>query len=226
MGTVDKRLAADLRDRLKLRRAVETGTFRGLTARSLASLFEGVITIELSGPLHERATTLLRDLPEVETVHGDSAEVLGAIASAGIPTFYFLDGHWSGGPTEGVENQCPLLAEIAAIGPGCPDDCMVIDDARLFTAAPPPPHNTAQWPALVEVFDAIRSQRPDHVVTLLADQIIAVPQRAQPAIDTYSARVVHETLSNRMRLLSAAVRGRISYTRMGVRARIRRGKQT
>lgn len=33
MGTIDRRLAADLRDRLALGRAVETGTFRGATAR-------------------------------------------------------------------------------------------------------------------------------------------------------------------------------------------------
>ena len=221
MGTVDKRLAADLRDRLKLGRAIETGTFRGITARSLASLFDSVITIELSAPLHEHATTLLRDLPHVKTVHGHSAEALGAVANADIPTLYFLDGHWSGGPTGGVEDQCPLLAEIAAIGAGHPDDCMIIDDARLFTAAPPPPHNTAQWPAIVEVFDAIRAQRPDHLVTLLADQVIAVPKRAQPAIDTYGARV-RDTFGNRMRLLAAAVRGRIAYTRMGMRARAHR----
>jgi len=218
MGTIDRRLAADLRDRLGLHRAVETGTFRGITARSLASLFDCVITIELSAALHERATVALRDLPQVETMQGNSVEALSTIERSGIPTLYFLDGHWSAGDTEGVENECPVLEEIAAIGHGHPDDCMIIDDARLFMAAAPPPLDPAQWPTIIEVFDAIRSQRPDHVLTLLADQIIVVPQRAKPAIDTYGARV-HNSYGARMRARWVAMRGLTVSTFAAIRTR-------
>jgi len=229
VGTIDLTLAADLRNRLDLRRAVETGTFRGVTARSLAALFDSVITIELSATLHERATVTLRDLPQVQTVHGHSAEALQAVAGAGIPALYFLDGHWSGGATEGVNDECPVLAEIAAIGAGHPEDCLVIDDARLFTSAPPPPHDPAQWPAIVDVLDAIRSQRPDHLVTLLADQVIAVPPRAKPAIDAYGARVsyphhvsVYDTFGLLMHKWAVAVRVRTSGTLAAMHARLRR----
>ncbi|HEV3321665.1 MAG TPA: hypothetical protein VG147_05670 [Solirubrobacteraceae bacterium] len=202
MGTIDRRLAADLRNRLALGRAVETGTFRGVTARSLAAQFDSVVTIELSASLHEQASARLRDLPQVEAVHGDSVEVLDAIARCGIPTLFFLDGHWSGGNTEGVENECPVLEEIAAIGAGHPADCMIIDDARLFTASPPPPHDPEQWPTITEVFDAIRSQRPDHLVTLLADQVIAVPPQAKPVIDSYGASIQGRRADVRSRALS------------------------
>ena len=189
MGTIDLRLAANLRDQVGLQRAIETGTYRGGTARALASVFGSVITIELSRPLHERAATRLRDLPQVKAMHGHSSEVLHDVVRSDIPTLYFLDGHWSGGNTEGADDECPLLDELAAIGFGHRDDCLVIDDARLFTSAPPPPHDPTHWPTIVEVFDAIRSQRPDHVVTLLSDQVIAVPQRAKPAVDAYGARL-------------------------------------
>ncbi len=59
----------------------------------------------------------------------------------------------------------------------------------MFTSAPPPPHRPDQWPTIVEVFDAIRGQRPDAYVTLLNDQVIAVPQGARPAIDEYGLRL-------------------------------------
>jgi hypothetical protein len=206
MGTVDSRLAVDLRDRLGLGRAIETGTFRGITARSLASLFDSVVTIELSASLHERASIALRDLPRVQALHGHSAEVLRGIESSDIPTLYFFDGHWSAGDTEGVGDECPLLEEIAAVGSGHPDDCIIIDDARLFTATPPPPLDGAQWPTIIEVFDAIRFRRPEHVVTLLNDQVVAVPQRAKPAIDAYSARV-HGTYRARFHATAMSARG-------------------
>ncbi|MFI5003731.1 MAG: hypothetical protein ACHQE6_01835 [Solirubrobacterales bacterium] len=219
MGTVNRRLATDLRDQLGLRRAVETGTFWGVTARSLAALFDSVVTIELSASLHARATTALRDLPQVETVHGHSVVALSTIARSDISTLYFLDGHWSGGVTEGVEDECPVIEEIVAIGAGHPDDCLIIDDARLFTSAPSPMLDAAQWPTIIEVFDAIRYQRPDHIVTLIADQVIAVPQRAKPAIDAHGARVLN-TYGARLHAKVVALRGAALTSLAAVRTRL------
>ncbi|MDX6665098.1 MAG: hypothetical protein QOG68_1304, partial [Solirubrobacteraceae bacterium] len=56
MGTVDEQFAADLRRQLDLRRAVETGTFEGGTARKLSAMFGEVVTIEHSAELHAAAT--------------------------------------------------------------------------------------------------------------------------------------------------------------------------
>lgn len=189
MGTVDLQLASDLRDRLGLRRAVETGTFRGGTARSLATVFPEVVTIELSAELHAAAEIALRDTPRVRAVQGHSALRLGELTDPAVPTLYYLDGHWSGGVTGGVGDECPVLAELAAMGVGSPDDCVIVDDARLFTSAPPPPHRAEQWPTLMEVMDAMRARHPAHLVTLLNDQVIAVPQRGRPAIDAYGLRL-------------------------------------
>jgi hypothetical protein len=189
MGSVDLQLASDLVVAAGLRRAVETGTYRGRTARALAGVFATVVTIELSPELHRAATEALQDVPSVRLLQGHSAQVLGSVRDPATPTLFFLDGHWSGGVTAGVEDECPVLGEIEAIAGGHPDDCLLIDDAQLFTSAPPAPHDPAAWPRLVEVFDAIRAHWPEHVVTLLDDQVLAVPARAAGVVDRYGERI-------------------------------------
>jgi len=208
MGSVDISLATDLRDQAGLRRAVETGTYRGLTARSLASVFGEVVTVELSEELFRSATEALRDVPQVRLVQGHSVTRLTELRDAAVPTLYFLDGHWSGGSTEGVDDECPVLEEIAAIGPGHPADCFVIDDARLFTSPPPPPHRPEQWPSLLEVIDALRAQHPDHLITLLADQVLAAPAVAKPALDAYGRKVSTPSPLQKLTLTASAARGR------------------
>lgn len=189
MGTVDPGFALDLRNALNLSRAVETGTFQGVTARSLADIFMDVVTIELSPEIQAAAAQGLSDLPNVRSVQGHSGALLREVAHAATPTLYFLDGHWSGGDTAGVEDECPVLDEIAAIGSGHPNDCLIVDDARLFTSSPPPPHRAEQWPSLLQVFDALRALHPTHLITVLDDQIIAVPRAAKAALDAHGLRV-------------------------------------
>jgi hypothetical protein len=189
MGSVDLTFAKDLRDQAGIRRAVETGTFRGITARGLAGVFDEVVTIELSAELHASASEALSDVPNVRALQGHSVSRLTEVADASVPTLYFLDGHWSGGNTEGADDECPVLEELAAIGSGHTDDAFIIDDARLFTSAPAPPHKPEQWPTLIEVFDALRALHPHHVVTLLDDQVVAAPQRAKAAVDAHGQRV-------------------------------------
>jgi len=207
MGTVDLRLASELASALELRRAVETGTYRGGTARSLARAFPQVITIELSAELYQAAVARLADEPRVRPLHGHSGEVLKSVVDAGAPALYFLDGHWSLGSTAGAEDECPVLDELAAIESGHPDDCILIDDARLFATAPPPPHNPERWPTLLEVFDAIRARWPEHLITVVDDQIIAVPMRARAVLDRYGQRVAPQPPSG-VRALPLRIRRR------------------
>lgn len=185
MGSVDLVFATDLRDQLGLTRAVETGTYRGITARALAGVFPAVVTIELSKELHSSASAALAGFPHIKAVQGHSVDRLRELAEHPNGTLYFLDGHWSAGITEGAEDECPVVDEMRAIGSGHADDCLIVDDARLFTSSPPPPHDPTQWPTIVEVFDAMRELRPEHIVTVLDDQVVAVPARARSAIDRY-----------------------------------------
>jgi hypothetical protein len=190
MGGVPTELAAALRAELELARAIETGTYRGGSARLLADVFPAVMTIELSPELYADAVESLADVPAVRCLQGDSAEVLREIVDPAVPTLYWLDGHWSGGPTAGAGHECPVLDEVERIGKGHADDCLLIDDARLFVASPPPPHDPAQWPSLVELFDAIRASRPGAHVTIVADVVIAVPERAKAVVDRYAHSVL------------------------------------
>jgi hypothetical protein len=181
------RLARELRDAGHLERAVETGTWHGKTARALADVFSGVITIELSPELHREASEDLAGA-RVEVLCGHSPKLLAEL-DRNVPTLYFLDAHWSAGDTAGDVEQCPVIDEIRAIGSGHPRDCLIIDDARLFLYAPGPPLDPARWPTFTQVFDEIRLHRPEHVITVIADRVIAVPARIKPVLDSYGRSV-------------------------------------
>jgi hypothetical protein len=171
MGTVDAEFARRLRDELDLTRAVETGTYRGLTARVLASVFHEVITIELDERLAGDAALKLRDVEAIRVLQGGSGQLLRDVRDPEKPTLYFLDAHWSAGMTAGRADPCPLLAELAAISGGHADDCVIVDDARLFAYAPPPPHRPEEWPELASIFG-----------------MLAIPRRAKAALDEYGVR--------------------------------------
>lgn len=186
MGSVPVHLADELREAVGLRRAVETGTFHGDGARRLARLFPEVVTIELSDALHEQAKVALADVAHVQVLHGRSPERLAELAD-GTPTLYWLDAHWSLGETAGADAQCPLIDEVRAIGAGnSAVDCILIDDARLFMAPPPPPADPAQWPALAEVMDALREIWPGHFIAVAHDLVIAVPEACKPAVERFA----------------------------------------
>jgi len=174
-------LAAELRDRLALERAVETGTFQGGGARALAGMFPTVVTVELSDRYFEAAVAELAALPNVTVEHGSSPAVLSTLPPA--PTLYWLDAHWSGLDTAGSDHPCPVLDEIVSI-PSHPADCLLIDDARLFAATSEPD----RWPTLVDVIDALRRARPASHVTVLHDLIICVPTEAKDLVDEFGKR--------------------------------------
>jgi hypothetical protein len=182
MGAVPVHFAASLRDTLGLRRAVETGTFVGDGARRLAQVFPEVVTIEIMPHLHAKAVARLK-ATGVRTLVGDSVDLLLNLRD-GPPTFYWLDGHWSGGDTGGVDRQCPVLDELAALEGGDTLDCILIDDARLFLATRPP-LDRAQWPTIGEVIDGLRRVRPGHHVTVGHDVVVAVPEHARDLADAF-----------------------------------------
>src|SRR5437764_32289 len=97
----------------------------------LSKYWRSWLSAVVTPAVHAAATEALRDVANVELVQGDSREVLAGLRDPGLATLYFLDGHWSGGETAGREAECPVLPELAAIAGGHPDDCVVVDDARL-----------------------------------------------------------------------------------------------
>jgi hypothetical protein len=185
MGVLPHQLSRDLRDRLGLERAVETGTYRGASARILASIFPEVLTIELDPELHRRAARRLAAVPGITAVEGNSRDRLAPLVDAKRPTLYWLDGHWSGGATAGHDEECPVLDELHALANGHQDDCVLIDDARLFLAPPPPPHKPEQWPSYDELVDGIYAGHAAHHVEVVHDVVVAVPQRAADLVERF-----------------------------------------
>ncbi len=168
---------------------VETGTFNGDTAAWASGLFESVITIELSEELHRAARERLALHPNVEVRLGDSRGALREIVSTlDRPALFWLDAHWSGGPTAGEHDRCPLLEEIEIVLEARHDRYVLIDDARLFTAPPPQPHRPEDWPNARAVLNALGDERLSDAV-IVADVIAAVPPKAWPVLVDYSRLV-------------------------------------
>jgi hypothetical protein len=92
------------------------------------------------------------------------------------PALFFLDGHWSGGKTAGIDDECPLMNELRSLR-GRGSDIVLIDDARLFHAPPPLPHDAAQWPSIAEVVLELQACIDIPYITIVDGVIFAIPDR-------------------------------------------------
>lgn len=127
--------ALALRDALGVKVFVETGTAQGDTAFIAAGHFGFVYTIEIHPEAFQVASRHLARVKNVEIRLGDSAvlleKVLKEITS---PALFWLDGHYSGGPTTIGKSECPLLDEIRMIRKAHPLHCMIVDDMQIIAA--------------------------------------------------------------------------------------------
>lgn len=178
-------LVETLREACGIRCFVETGTYQGATARWAAARFEKVVTIEASRSWYDRTGPALRALPNVEPLLGDTrVELAGVVSRLRDPALFWLDAHWSGGDTFGSEEECPVLAELAAVLRAPVEHLVLIDDARLFLAPPPRPHRRELWPDIRELIQAL-APRPDAYVAVFEDVIAIVPPGARPIVVQY-----------------------------------------
>jgi hypothetical protein len=168
---------------------VETGTFQGATAVWAGGVFPNVVTIEASEPLHAEAVARFGHLKNIRFIRGNSPAVLREMApTLAGPVIYWLDAHWSGGATAGLEYECPLLEEIRAIDLRGDDAFILIDDARLFLAPPPLPHKAEQWPELASVLGALRENHSSRYIVVVEDAIITVPAAAREFLIRFCRR--------------------------------------
>lgn len=173
---VPEKIVLDLRDAAGATVFVETGTYQGGTARWAAAHFEHVYTIEQSLDLYTAHSPGLAVLPNVTALCGDSRDLLPGIVSdlGQRRAIYWLDSHWFGGKTAGQDDQCPLLGELTCLRKRS-QDIIMIDDARLILAAPPMPHDPAQWPDIAEVVRALPEEGRGSYVQVADDVIYVVP---------------------------------------------------
>ena len=124
--------------RIKAKSFIETGTFYGQTTSFASYLFDWVVSIELSPFLAAANMKDFKSSRNVRILEGDSrTALLEAINNTPSPIIFWLDGHYSGGATAGVDAPCPIMEELNAINQLAPSAtfCLLIDDRRLFTGS-------------------------------------------------------------------------------------------
>jgi hypothetical protein len=205
-----ERLVLSLRDALGARNFVETGTFRGATAEWASQNFAQVHSIERAESLYLKARERLGGIENLMLHLGDTREILpGLIDALDTPALLWLDAHWSGGETSGVDDECPLIDELEIADRAKPEVAILVDDARYFLAAPPAPHRLDDWPDLAEVVDVLSKGR-ERYVCITEDVIVAVPMQYRDAVVEHCRQLATESLSTKSafrRRLRSAGRG-------------------
>jgi hypothetical protein len=143
--------AIHLKDVMGLSVAAEGGTFQGDTAKELSKFFDRVYTVENSDKMFVQAEENLAHVNNVVLLKGDTRAHLPEILDAEDEILFWLDAHWSGGDTYGEEDECPLLDELGLIFGSGKRCAILVDDARLFMAPPPAPHDQALWPSIADI---------------------------------------------------------------------------
>lgn len=187
--SLDPRLVIELKAVLLLNVFVETGTFKGDTAAEMETLFDKVVTIELSDTLAAEAVQRFEAVPNIDVLQGDSAVKLRELRSdlESASSLYWLDAHWCVAvDTAGELSQCPLINELSAIGHLNDQSVILIDDARLFLAPPASPHEISQWPSFHQIVICLFSMNPGHELMVVNDVIVFFPESAKKAMESYA----------------------------------------
>jgi len=168
---------------------VETGTYSGFTAYWASQIFTRVFTVEFSEELYKQTSAKYRDVTNINFLYGDTRDRLTDIVpNLETPTLFWLDAHWSGGPTYGEDDQCPILEELRIINQSKQDHFILIDDARLFTSPPEPPHFVEQWPDIVALLNRL-TEHENRYVVIIEDVIVAVPDHSKLTLVKYCQAV-------------------------------------
>ena len=141
----------------------------------------------------------------VTLYHGESSEILRQMRPAlgDRSTLFWLDAHWClATGTAGERSQCPLLSELAAISSLNDQSVVLIDDARLFVATPPAPHETSNWPRFGQVLNRLSALSPEHEVMIVNDVIVFFPPQALEAVTNYARSFGVDWLARTHRLVA------------------------
>ena len=148
--------------KLSIRRLVETGLGWGRMVRAIVRDFDEVVTIERDENLYRDGVEEFSGTENVRLFHGDSSALLPAIIlEMDGACLFWLDAHGADGS--------PILSELSAIlsrGKAGNGDVVMVDDVRCMGVEP-------GWPALSEVCAPIKAHRPEWIVTIKHDVLIA-----------------------------------------------------
>lgn len=201
---VPRELVLWLRDTFEVDVFVETGTNQAETAVWASERFERVITIEAHGPFYQRATESFGDRKNIQFLKGDSrTHIKNLLASLTKPAIFWLDAHWCGEHTFGKNEECPVVGELELLNTSKVPHIVLIDDARLFLAPPPVPHDASHWPDITTICEILSKGDKKRYVVVHEDVIIGIPDVARPRFIEFLRR---EALKSTLQPPSAAVR--------------------
>lgn len=155
---------------------IETGTYKAQTSVWASKRFDMVYTVEASKKLYNEAVEQYGNIKNIKFMCGISKESLREIINEiDTQAVFWLDAHWSGGETFGVDNECPLRDELDLITKTGTKHYILIDDARLFMCPPPTPHHIDAWPDISLIVTCL--DREGYKIFIHEDVIIAVPKQ-------------------------------------------------
>jgi len=156
---------------------IETGTLAGGTTNNAAPFFEEIHTIELSKDFYEKAAERFKNTKNVFVYEGDSSKILfNILPKIESKILFWLDGHYSGGPTAKGETNTPVLQELRAIKEcGINNAVILIDDIRCFQLVPNIPENKAAtgYPTIDQIREALLEINKDYNMMIYGDIAIA-----------------------------------------------------
>jgi len=167
---VVKQLAIkEYQKKFNLKLLVETGTYLGDMVFIQRSVFENIISIELSEFLYLKACKRFRNNKNIKILQGDSGVVLNkVIQEINTPALFWLDGHYSSGVTAKGDKECPIFEELNAIFKGNElPHILLIDDARCFVGL-------GDYPTIEELKTHILKNRNSNFDFEVKDDIIRV----------------------------------------------------
>lgn len=147
---------------------IEIGTYKGVTTRRLARIFDKVVSVEIDKDLFEYSRAKLQGLDNVVLLMGDGKKLIREVSSTANNAILFMDGHFSGGETGIGDKPEPVLEELDEIRDNIGNIAgIVIDDFRLFGVE-------EGWPRKSVLLDKIEHELPptewNHMV--MNDQVL------------------------------------------------------
>jgi hypothetical protein len=134
-GFVKHRILREYARRFPADVFVETGTFKGDTITALKDDFQEIHSIEINPEFVSTARKLFKSHDHITIHEGDSGVVLKDVLELikGKSAMFWLDGHYYSAVPLLAEDECPIVAEIAAIRKSEVDPVVVlVDDVREF----------------------------------------------------------------------------------------------
>jgi hypothetical protein len=162
---------------------VETGTFNGMNAKTIAPYFKQIHTVELSRELYEQARSALAGVPNVSIYWGNSPELIAQLApQLKGHVMFWLDAHYSGentamsnDDTNDPEAITSIRKELKAIKDNNLTNCTIlIDDIRGFGTIVDDVEYLGCWayPSVQEVYEMGKQINPNFVCALLGDILL------------------------------------------------------